>query len=994
MENHDLVKHAVRCALATGMAGAAAPLALAANGQPPQQTQNNAAQSQQNQQVQNLGTVSVTGSRIKRTDIVTAQPVLRLSHEQIETSGIENLGELLQTLTSSGASLNTVFNNGGTGATNINLRYLGSQRVLVLLNGKRLNTGLGSAVNLNHIPISIIDHIEVLKNGASALYGSDAIAGVVNVITRQDFDGAEASAYYGKWQSNGGDRGGWSGTTREYDFSIGTQSDNSGVFFSAQYYKQDPIFGSERDYGAVPIYGTGNTQGSSGTPNGRFVFNTPSIPAGLNSNACPPTGDGLFQCDLTLKHPVSGTPKPSDYRAFTAQDAYNYAPSNYIITPLETTNVYLQGHYDLTPNVTFKSDILYTRQQSQQHLAATPLFITSGSIAANIPASANPFGIDLDASGDAGTNVALIGRRAVEAGPRVFNQSNPTFRFEGGFEGGFTAADRLWNWNADYIFGHHEVHSRTEGLFNTQRLLYAVSGCPDEPVPPAAGIQCVPYTALFRGKNGAKNVKKQNAYATYTNKDTTESNIRLYEANLSSDNLFELPAGGLGFAIGYEYREVDGQSIPDPTEFAGNSSGAPGVNVTPAGGRYNVDSEYIEVNIPLLAHMAGARDLNLDLANRWFDYSSFGTGTAGQVGLKWQPIHDLLFRAEYSQGFRAPNVSDLFAGEFANFPQVKDPCDTSNGERTGVVAANCKAKGVPQSYSQPNQQIRSLVGGSETLAPVITQLTGNPAEALGPETSTSKTLGVVYSPGWAPGLNVNVGYYHIEVSNAIQTVGADNIVNFCYHSKGLSSPYCGLMSRSSTTHAINSIVDAPRNIGGVLTTGFDGGVTYRFPATSFGTFRARLESTFVQRYDIYFPGKSVVHVAGTSGSSSGYGATIGNTIPRHKTNLEFDWAYGGFNAALIAHYDSHTSENCTVASSFPKLCTYPKAGKNELPSVTWFDAKVTYNFPQNVSVTFGVRNLTNRRPPLQTDAFQNSFDPSAYAELLGRFPYLRVTARF
>lgn len=982
MENRKLISQAVRYALAAGVAASVAysPQTLAAGDAGDQSTQQ-------------LGQITVTGSRIKRTDVETAQPVLQIDRQTIENTGIQNVGQLLQTITSSGAALNTVFNNGGNGNTSADLRYLGSSRVLVLLNGHRFNTGLGGSVNLNNIPIAIVDHIEVLQDGASAVYGSDAISGVINIITKQDFNGAQASAYYGKWN----DQGNWGGATSEYDFSIGTSNDHSGVFFSSQYFKQEALSAADRDYAAVPFAGLGNLGGSSGTPQGRFVFLVPPSATlhpgdktaapnpsvtGLTSAQCPTTNVGskaspyfMPYCDLTLSNGASGT-KASDFRPFQSTDAYNFAPVNYLLTPLETTSLYVQGHYDLTPNITFHSNVLYNRQVSQQHLAATPLFITPGSIQGNISADnpTNPFGFDLNTTGD-DANLALIGRREVGAGPRVSNQDNTTYRFEGGFSGNFLLGNHEWDWDTDYIFGHSHDTSRATGLFNTQNLLYAIDGCPDEVVPPAAGIDCVPYNMF----NGAANVTPaQAAYATYLEQSESESNSRIYDANLTTSDLVDLPAGGLGLAVGYEYRENDGFSNPSAIDFEGNSSSFPGVNVTPTGGRFSVNSAYGELNIPILADVPGFRSLSLDLANRWFDYSTFGNGSTGRAGLKWQPIHDLLIRATWSEGFRAPSINNLFQGHLASFPSVTDPCN--GGGTTATEKSRCAAAGVKPSYKQPNSQIREVVGGNPDLQP---------------ESSISRTAGFVYSPSWVPGLSVNADYYKIELQDTIQRIGEQNLFDFCY--SAVTASHCDAIQRVGNGTPI--VTDLNANIGGTLTEGIDAGIQYKFPSSGFGDFTGKLNSTYVKVYDLYFPlpsgDRTVTHVAGTSGSGNGFG----NGIPHYKTNLEVDWAYGGFNAAIIGHYISHTTNSCGKIAGVPSksfgICTYPDDNKNNVGAATWWDVQVGYDFvAANTSVTFGVLNLFDKQPPLARDAFANSFDPTLYPNLIGRFPYLRVTTRF
>jgi iron complex outermembrane receptor protein len=337
-----------------------------------------------------LDRVEVTGSRIKRTQLEGAMPVTSVTREDIDKTGLASIGDLLQELPSAGSALNTNFNNGGDGSTRVDLRNLGSNRVLVLVNGRRwVNiTGGSGSVDLNTIPISIIERVEVLKDGASAVYGSDAIAGVINIITRKDFDGAQANAQIGEFDEGDG-RGEF------YDFSVGSSGSRSSAFFNASYFNQAPVMAGDREISKEPTFGGGTNFGSSTTPNGRFRFDadtagngTPCTTMAIQAIWCggtfgathtgAPTGNTAFDVPNPATNPGAPTidTDPNDTSQFVAMtDLYNFAPENYLGTPSERWSIFAQGRYDINDNVTFTTEALFNKRVSEQLLAAMPVVL-------------------------------------------------------------------------------------------------------------------------------------------------------------------------------------------------------------------------------------------------------------------------------------------------------------------------------------------------------------------------------------------------------------------------------------------------------------------------------------------------------------------------------------------------------------------------------------------------------------------------------------------
>ena len=943
-------------------------------------------QDQDSDNTATLDRIEVTGSRIKRADIESASPVFVIQREEIERTGLTSIGDLLQDLPIAGAALNTQFNNGGNGETRLDLRNLGSNRLLVLLNGRRFVTGLGGFVDLNNIPVAVIKRVEILKDGASAIYGSDAISGVVNIITRDDFEGMQANAYFGQFEGEN------DGEIQSYDFSIGTTSDRGSVFFSASYVKNESVLAGDRRISDEPQFGTGNAFGSFGTPQGAFfasVLGAPTLTTDPGADVAS-LGAAAF--------------RPADYSAGSpgdGADRFNFAPDNYLLTPQERTNIFTQGTYDVTDDIRLAVEASFNNRSSNQLLAPTPLFLglVGSNLAANVGVGANnpfnPFGVELAASS------WLLGRRLIEAGPRIFNQEVDSYRFSVGLEGSFEAFDRYFDWDTNYTYGDIRLASTDVGQINVQRVQQALSdGCVTDP-------NCEPLN-VFGGIPGNPNPSAGDPgsitqamvdFITFTAQETGGNQLRNYTANLTGE-LFEMPAGPLGFAAGYEYRQTEGFDQPDPLVASGITSG----NARqPTSGSLTVNEFYVELAVPILSGVTGAERLDLSVAGRWSDYDTFGSTTNGKLGIEWQPIDDLLLRATFSQGFRAPNVSELFAGQGDSFPNLSDPCSDFNGIQTGEpedpsVINNCISQGVPAdgSYVQANSQIRITVGSNPNLQP---------------ETSDSFTFGFVYSPSWLDGFDLTVDYYEIELEDAISTVGAQNILNSCAQSLEL----CSLIERGAIGQ-ITDILNAGVNVANLDVSGVDFLASYSFPETDWGFFRVVWDSAYVAEYTQVTP-----DFGAPEGSpdivQNFVGQNLGDTaLPRWRSNVDLNWSYGDWEATWGIQYIQSTNETCGLPTAFG-FCNIGSDSDGDgiidtattnvdlsqdgdlelgrgIGSTVYHDAQVSYHLSEyDTRLTFGVQNLFDKGPPLSTTAFANSFNVAQY-RTPGRFPYVRVTVDF
>ncbi|WP_084628153.1 TonB-dependent receptor domain-containing protein [Silanimonas lenta] len=936
-----------------------------------------------------LERIEVVGSRIRGVDLENAQPVISLSRDQIEAQGLTSIGDVIQNLAANGATLNTNFNNGGNGETRVNLRNLGSARTLVLVNGRRWvgGTGLGGAVDLNTIPTAAVERIEVLKDGASSIYGSDAIAGVVNIILRTEFQGAEANAYLGQFSRGDGSR-------QSYDATIGALSDRSAVMLGIGYVKEEPVMAGNREISAVPLFGsTPGFRGSSTTPNGRYAITPDGGTTLLNPGATPgstvnagnffvPTGPNSFR-------PWGGT-----------TENYNFAPDNYLLTPQERTSVFGHARFDLTDTLRFVTTVTYNERISEQLLAAMPLVLgvpAAGTASADIVISRdsiyNPYGVDVN----------WIQRRVVETGGRSFNQNVKTFAFNGRFEGEFDVGDRSFSWDAGYFYGKNDQTDVTRGLFNVPALRQAlgpsfinaqgVATC-GTPAAPISG--CVPLNLL--GGGAGTITPDMLRFVGFEAKDVLGYEQISYFANVTG-GLFELPAGTMAFAAGAEHRREEGFDRPDALIASGNTTGNAR---TPTGGGYSLDELYLELQIPLLADRPFAKSLDLNLASRYSDYSNFGDTTNSKASLTWRPVSQLLVRANWAEGFRAPSILELFQGVSDNFPQATDPCNTAGfGGLTPEAQARCVAGGVPVGgYSQANSQIRTLVGGNPNLQP---------------ESSRSKTFGFVYSPEFVEGLDVSLDWWNIRIEDAIAQLSAQTILNSCYRGNAAAvAQFCPIIQRAPGG-IISSLNSVSRNIGINEFEGYDLTLTYRLPESSFGQFSINWDNTILTDALVDENGDGRVTEDPVTGEG---GNRVGEYYDRNpywriRSNLSLRWTRGDFAADVSARYYSGMDESCESlrtapgggAAQVPLVCSNPTRRtqldgqatsvlrpENYIPSVTYTDVVGHWKAPWNARISIGVNNIFDRDPPFSAITFANSFDPQY--EVPGRFYYMRYSQSF
>jgi len=539
-----------------------------------------------------------------------------------------------------------------------------------------------------------------------------------------------------------------------------------------------------------------------------------------------------------------------------------------------------------------------------------------------------------------------------------------TWYVSGGFDGEFELGDRRMYWDVTGIRSENNATQTKLNQFNARYINVALG----DPAVCAATPGCVPLNIVGEGSMTPEMLD----FITYTGLDQSTQELTDVSANLSGE-LFDLPAGALGFAIGIEHREEQGSFTPDPVVAAGETADVP---TSPTVGGYDVDEFYGEVIVPLLKDRPGAHVLNLSAAMRYSDSSLFDSESVGKLALNWAPIQNLMLRASYSEGFRAPNIGELFNQGSRFDAGISDPC--SNVQPAN--AANCAALGVPPGYVQLNPQISVDTGGNLSLVP---------------ETSDTFTAGFswdvpVENWGGIDGLLIEMNYYDIEIEDAIQAPIAQELLNGCVAT--LEPVFCNAINRNASG-TITSIAGVLENIGGIETTGIDVNFDVRTAETGIGRFRFQWMTSLLLDYDDLF-----LNTAGSFDRVSRKGTERGSPARgffETKSTLNTDWYWNDWSVRLGLRYLSSLTEECTgLVEDFgqTQFCS-GDPDTNTLDSVIYADTQVSWRpsaFQDgNWTFTVGVNNLFDEGPPICFSCDLNSLDGTSYP-IGGQFWYLRA----
>lgn len=866
-----------------------------------------------------LDTVQVTGSHIKRAQLSGVGPVSVVDAEAIERSGATSVETLLQRLPASagfaGSQSNAYWAENGYGTTQVNLRGLGINRTLVLLNGRRIvngGTGANSSVDLNVIPVSLIERVEVLKDGASAIYGADAVAGVVNIITKQGFEGAEAVVRYG--QTSQGD-----GEETSVDVSWGVSSERGSLMAAVSYFDSGAVnMASRAPCGLIESDGRLVCSGSSSTIGGRALL---ADGRRVNFNQVP-GGDGDFY------EPYSA-----------AKHNYNGNPTLNAVNPIERLSLSVFGDSQLNDSTRAFIEAMYTNRQSRQLATSGGLGVYRPiNIAADHPT--NPTGQDL----------LLQRRRLEEAGPRHFFQETDTYRMVAGLKGQFGTS---WDWSVAFNWGRNTGVDGSDNVANLDRVDQTLdrSLCSTAP---GAAIPCGDYLGYGDLSRDVLD------YILYTSRDTGGNEQKSFTANLSGQ-IFELPAGWVGFAAGVEVRRERGWRDPDPLTVLGIGNTN---QQDPIAGRYTAKEAYMELAVPLLQDAVIADSLYLNLAGRVSDYDLFGRDFNYKAGLDWQVSPSLKLRSTYATAFRIPNIPELFGGVSEGNLTTTDPCSGWSGlPASSVVRANCQADGVPAGYVQPGNTILTTSGGNADLEP---------------EDATSFTAGVVWTPTFAPGLTLTLDYYRIRIENAIQRIAGSTKLAICYNTPSLAHPFCDAsnFTRDPRTGEVNYLSSQPVNTADEQVSGYDLGALYEFKPWGMDA-SISADISYLQRYDVRpYAGAEVITYAGRITGGRGSYAKWRGLMSMNASRGQ--WS-GTWTTQYIGRADDINAARGDIG--------------DHAPSVFYHNLQLRYAVSKALDVALGVDNVFDRSAPFIQSYTDANTDTMTY-DLLGRRWYARIGYRW
>ena len=967
MYNNSKVAKAIRLAMIVG-AGAAAAISAPAF-------------SAEEDKLKEVERISVTGSRIKRAELSTPSPTITIDAQELVRFGNPDLGSMLAELPAIGATSTLIGNNNNgaqAGISSVDLRRLGTNRTLVLINGKRHVAGSpgSSQVDLSTIPAALIDRVEVITGGASAIYGSDAVSGVVNVILKDDFDGLEFNMTGGNSTEGVGNEnytfnvlGGtdiadgrgnitfFAGIedTTEVMSSAVRQWDNWGTVINPDNTaEEDGIFDKFRrpNVGSEMIndFGVMNPFGAS-----RFTFDQ----NGNRQDACERGLDNSF----AFGEMESGCAE----RGFFTEAYENYIPG------VERTTVGSTINYEITENINFFGDFKYTRADIKQQFQPSFRF---GNISINV--EDNAFLSDDVRAELGGTGTASMAKFFGELGNRSSNHTRELFRFVGGLDGYFSLGDTDLDYELFYIYGETSNNRVSENDLIPGNLAAGI----DSVIDPETGLAvCRSQLASAQGDDysdpatvDAANCVAYNPFGfaqsspealAWVSADVTRKDVIKQEViggSLAGDTgaFFELPGGAVGLAAGFEYRTESSATITDEL----TKSGATTNSATPDEfGQYDVTEMFVEVSLPLLSGQFLAEELTLDGAYRYSDYSHAGSVDAWKVGLMYAPIEELRFRGTYGAAVRAPNISEAFSPQSPGFARVSDPCDADNILDDPDRVGNCAALGIPVGFeANDNVSINTMSGGND---------------ALSPEESTSLTIGTVWTPNYIEGFSVTLDFYDIEIEDAIIEVKSQDIADNCVDATGSpDAVYCGAVDRDPLSHDITLVRSGFLNASAYNTSGIDVEMRYNLGLESLGAPGELRLSLFVNRlleleqFEFQDRPDEINVELGEVGD------------PEWQARMSATYSLDDLSVTWQTRY-------------IDRVVTYdvsPGGGSPEdlelgyIPSVTTHDLSFNYIVNDHLKVNAGLRNIFDKLPAGWTN--------NPMYDLIGRRAYAGVTVNF
>lgn len=944
-----------------------------------------------------LEEVVVTGSRIPQANLVTTSPVTQVTSEDIKVAGVTRVEDLVAQLPQAFTSQNSTVSNGASGTATVSLRNLGSDRTLVLIDGRRMGYGspADTAADLNQIPGQLVERVEVLTGGASAVYGSDAIAGVVNFIMKKDLEGIQINAQYGLYQhhndydgignvraeiqrraltnpaefklpeSNVSD-----GESRDITLSMGVSSpDGKGNLLAyAGYRSNNPILQGERDYSACTIAAPAASAPSTYTCGGSGTSAT-----------------GQFTDFNGLAYTVSG----NTFVPFsTATGAYNFGPANYYQRPDERYTLGAFGRYEINEHAEAFTQLMFSDYESVAQIAPSGNFFNTGTLNCGNPLMSaqqkTAIGCTPALIAADGTVPFYVGRRNVEGGGRQDSLTFESYRAVVGLRGLITEG---WNYDVAAQFSKVRLARTYLNEFSVRRLgnaldVVSVGGVATcRSVVNGTDPNCVPYNVFQAG--GVTQAALDYLQVPLVNTGTTTQQV--VTAAVTGDlgvYGWQSPyaASGIKVAFGAEYRRDALENTFDITFTSGDGAGQ-GAAPQNIQGSSDVTDVFGEIQIPLADDQPWAYAASVDAAYRHSEYANLSTDTY-KFGADYAPTADIRVRASYSHAVRAPNVVELFSAQSSTLVGLGiDPC----GAGGYATLAQCTATGVPAAnygsvgLNNPADQYNALTGGNPNLTP---------------EESDTFTAGLVFTPSFLPGFNASIDYFDIKLDNAVSNLDPTTTLASCYRDNLASA--CALIHRNPNNGSLwigNGLVEATNiNIGGVKTSGIDFNAGYGFDLDDVGaTGWGKIGLSFVGTYVSKLESDDGLGQASSNVDCVGfYGVTCGVPNPewRHRARLAWNTPWDVNVSGTWRYYGS--------VEYGDSQGTFPTRLDHELEAQNYLDLSAEWQVTDTVSARVGVNNVLDRDPPL-TYSGDTSKNGNTYGQIydtLGRFMFVSVTANF
>ncbi|WP_116808332.1 TonB-dependent receptor domain-containing protein [Steroidobacter cummioxidans] len=1034
MSTNISIRRAVKYALLTGFAAAAAtslPVVAA-----------------ENQDM--VAEVIVTGSRIQRLDYIANSPITTVSSDAITANTDVTLDTFMNTLPQVNPAGTTTSNNPSNGGqSNVNLRGLGANRNLVLIDGRRpMVSASDLTVDLNTIPQALVESIEVITGGAGAVYGADAVAGVVNIKTKTNFNGLDVRTGFSNHLAN------WD--SREYNLSalLGSDfaDDRGNAVIGFDFSQRDGLIKSQRPFSAIATSTTGAIPEGVVRNNGANSYDQAVVdqvfagygaapgsvpiatsPVGFNMDGTL-FGLGVFnrpQDVVNFKYPIDLS---VNTRFYPDVYSYNFDAVNILTLPLKRRSFFGKFDYEIGGGVEAFAQVGYTSYNSTTGIAPTPMptgngtqsltgtdpfsptsaLVTPGRLVSGslvVPVT-NPFipadlrrlldsrtGDDASLVGSGANEPFLMSQRTLPLGLRTNDYENEVVQYLLGFRGDLPFL-KNWRWEAYASEGRTEIDQLQSGNVNAQRLQTLLEA------PDGGNSICAGGYNPF----GRQAISPQ--CQTYLEAITAlkqEFQQRVIQAFVGGDT-FELPAGPVGLVVGAEYRDFDYELDP------GAAGGAIyGFNSqSRAGGSSTFKDAFAEVLIPLVSDAPFARRLELSLGYRYSE-SSFenminpaqrgdGSNDAYKLELSWQPFDSLRGRASYQRAVRAPNFSELFDGS-TSAPQYFDPCTFASGIRNSANAAAVRGLCTANGQATTPANGRVPVAAYDNFAPlpggqITTTQGGN--TALKPETADTMTFGLVFSSPWEGALSSlrgSIDYYNIKIADVILAPDPNIFIADCYNYFGNNPTYdfnystCQQIVRNSAgtiarVNGPNGIVFPGENGTKFNTDGIDVQVDYGMDMPSLFGQSSRLNLNMFVNYLLSFErqDRSNLPTLDYKGTVSYFGQGLGSSFPEFKVNLTANYMVGPVGLNVRARWiDSMQNRASVQFAGEPSF--------SGVPSVTYLDASLSWEFMDGGLARIGVNNLTDKEPPLYAPSVQSGTDPSLY-DVVGRRIFGQLNFKF